>query len=115
IKIVRGNGLACYYIRMLRLKTWQKPLAFLLYVAKDLFSLVVHFFKSRSVLETDLEAACKLEHLKACLASPFFLSKKYLSELVISQKIRLKNVARPSPQSVISLRSLVGLERRADT
>ncbi|MDY6783080.1 MAG: hormogonium polysaccharide biosynthesis glycosyltransferase HpsE [Cyanobacteriota bacterium] len=80
IKIVRGNGLARHHIRMIRLKTWQRPLAFPAYTVKDLGEFVVQSIKHRNVLDTNIEAACKLEHLKATLMSPFFISKKYISE-----------------------------------
>jgi glycosyltransferase involved in cell wall biosynthesis len=89
IKIVRGNGLARHHIRMIRLKKWQRPLAFPAYTVKDLGELIVHFIQHRSVLETNLEAACKLEHLRASLTSPFFLSKKYLSGFARWRNIKL--------------------------
>jgi glycosyltransferase involved in cell wall biosynthesis len=82
IKIVRGDGLARHHIRMLRVKPWQRPLAFILYLANDLRQLILHFIKYRNVLETNIEAACKMEHLIATLVSPFYLFRKYLSEFV---------------------------------
>lgn len=73
IKLVRGVGLAKHHIRMIRLRPWQRPIAFLLFLAHDLFKLVTHSLKYRKIIETDLFAACQLELLRSSVASPFYL------------------------------------------
>ena len=76
LSLVRCVGLSRYYIRMLGLKSWQKPLAFPVYIANDLRKLVLHKLKYRSILKTDIANACERQLLLSTLKSPFFLWRK---------------------------------------
>ncbi|KAM3089916.1 hormogonium polysaccharide biosynthesis glycosyltransferase HpsE [Phormidesmis sp. 146-35] len=73
IKLVRGVGLAKHHIRMIRLKDWQRPIAFPVFLVNDLIKLTRHSIQYRKVIKTDLFAACELELLKSSVASPFYL------------------------------------------
>ena len=76
ISLVRGNGLAKNRIRMLRMKPWQRPLAFPVYMLNDLGQIIFKSIKYRNVIKTDIAAACEIELLKASLISPFYLFKR---------------------------------------
>ena len=69
----RGIGLSRHYIRMSRMKAWQRPFAFLLYVVNDLRRVIFHFIKYHDVLKTDLVAAFEMELFLNYLISPFYM------------------------------------------
>ncbi|MBD2771467.1 hormogonium polysaccharide biosynthesis glycosyltransferase HpsE [Iningainema tapete] len=73
ISLMRGIGLARYHLRMLLLKTWQRPFAFCIYFTNDFRKLLFYFFKKRKSLKSNIVAACEMERLTSTLASPFFL------------------------------------------
>ncbi|NEO28766.1 MAG: hypothetical protein F6K03_18300 [Kamptonema sp. SIO4C4] len=76
IKFFKGVGLSRHRTRMLNYKPWQKPLIFPAYFVNDLRKLILHFWKYRDVLETDVVAAAQFQFLQSCLVSPFFIWKK---------------------------------------
>lgn len=79
VSLVRCIGLSRYHIRMLRLKSWQKPIASLVYFVADLLKLVKHYIQSCSRDSQDTIARCERELLLSTLLSPFFLWKiRYL-------------------------------------
>jgi hypothetical protein len=63
---------------MLGYKVWQRPFVFPVYMANDFRKIILHFIKYRSVLKTDVVAACEMELLLGSIISPFYLGKKYL-------------------------------------
>ncbi len=71
--LVRSTGLARHYIRMLRLKPWQRPILFPLGLARDLYRAIAYFFKHRQQLQHDVVAACEFEFLTSSILSPFYL------------------------------------------
>ncbi|MBW4479706.1 MAG: hormogonium polysaccharide biosynthesis glycosyltransferase HpsE [Tolypothrix brevis GSE-NOS-MK-07-07A] len=75
ILLFRCVGLSRYHLRMLRTKPWQRPLASLAYLVNDLRTIIIHSFKYRSAIKTDLIAACEKELLVSSLISPFYLFK----------------------------------------
>lgn len=79
LSLIRCIGLSKHHIRMLGVETWQKPLAFLAYIANDLRKLVIHLFKYGNAVKSDLIVACERELLLNSLLSPFHLwRKRYL-------------------------------------
>lgn len=87
--LVRCVGLSRHRLRMMTLKSWQRPLAFPAYMANDLRRLALHLVKHRHHLDTDTVAACQMEFLSSTIQSPFFLWKKeYVN--AIDQKNKLK-------------------------
>lgn len=74
--LVRSTGLARHYIRMLRLKPWQRPLLFPVGLANDIRKALAYYLKHRNELETDVVAACEMEFLRSSVISPFYLWKK---------------------------------------
>lgn len=76
--LVRSTGLARHYIRMLRLKPWQRPLLFPLGFARDITKAVTYFLKHRQQLDRDTVAACEMEFLRSSIISPFYLWKQSL-------------------------------------
>jgi len=78
MKLLRSIGLGRHHTRMLGYKVWQRPLIFPVYMANDLRKIILHFIKYRSVLKTDVVAACEMELLLGSIMSPFYLGKQYL-------------------------------------
>ncbi|HLP87554.1 MAG TPA: hormogonium polysaccharide biosynthesis glycosyltransferase HpsE [Nostocaceae cyanobacterium] len=75
ISLMRGVGLASSYLRMLILKKWQRPLAFLVYLVNDIRKVIAYFILHWTQIHSDIRTACELERMKATVISPFFLAK----------------------------------------
>lgn len=71
--LMRSTGLARHYIRMLRLKPWQRPLLFPLGFFNDCRKALTYYLKHRTKLKSDTVAACEMEFLRSSLVSPFYL------------------------------------------
>lgn len=82
ISLMRGVGLARYHIRMLLLKSWQRPFAFFIYLANDIRKALFHFIRYRTKINSDLLVACELERLTATVISPFYLGKLRIERLI---------------------------------
>lgn len=78
MNLCRGIGLSRHHTRMLSFKLWQRPLIFPLYMANDVRKIVLHFFKYRQVLKSDIVAACEMQLFVSSLISPFYLWNKQL-------------------------------------
>ncbi len=76
LMLVRCIGLSRHRLRMMTLKSWQKPLAFPAYMANDFRRLVLHLIKKGKSIKTDTAAACKTELLWNTIKSPLFLWQK---------------------------------------
>ena len=76
LKLFRCIGLSRFYIRMLGVKDWKRPLLTPAYIANDLRKLALHVIKNRDRSQSDLLTACEREHLISTLVSPIFLLKK---------------------------------------
>jgi hypothetical protein len=72
VELFRGVGLSRYPTRMLQSPTWQKPFRLLFYLVNDLRKLIVHYYKSSQVLDSDLVALCQWLLLLYTLVSPFY-------------------------------------------
>ncbi len=82
ISFFGGIGLSRYVTRMLGVKPWLKPLAFLAYTVNDTRKIVRHLLKYNLKLRKDVVAACELELYINSLISPFYLWKNgYLKEM----------------------------------
>jgi glycosyltransferase involved in cell wall biosynthesis len=75
ISLVRGAGLNRHHIRMMRLKSWQRPLAFLAYLVNDSRQALAYFLQNSNRLKTDTVAACEMALRLSILASPFYIVK----------------------------------------
>ncbi|MGB6169265.1 MAG: hormogonium polysaccharide biosynthesis glycosyltransferase HpsE [Geitlerinemataceae cyanobacterium] len=71
--LMRSTGLARHYIRMLRFKSWQKPLVFPVGFVRDIYKAVCYFLKHRQDFDRDVVAACEMEFLVSSIISPFYL------------------------------------------
>lgn len=78
--LLRCIGLSRFYIRMLGLKDWQRPLMVPAYIANDVRKLVLHALKFRHSPQS-LPDICEREHLTSTLKSPFFIAKKALQDV----------------------------------
>lgn len=85
MQLLRGVGLSRHHTRMLGFPVWQRPFVFPIYVANDLRKIVLHFIKYRSVLKTDIIAACEMELLIGSIISPFYFWKNYFFSAQNSQ------------------------------
>ena len=74
--LTRCIGLSRHRLRMMTLKSWQRPLAFPAYLANDLRRLVLHIIKHGLHVKKDTVAGCQREFLSSTLLSPLFLWKK---------------------------------------
>lgn len=75
IPFFEGIGLSRYVTRMVNVTPWAKPVAFLLYMINDLRKIILHLFKYRLNVKTDLVAACEMQLFISSLISPFYLRK----------------------------------------
>ncbi len=73
--LVRCVGLSRHRLRMMTLKSWQRPLAFPAYLANDLRRLVLHGIRHGIAIQQDIAATCEREFLTSTLISPLFLLK----------------------------------------
>lgn len=73
IPFFRGIGLSRHVTRMLNVTPWQRPLAFLAYMANDLRKILVNLLTYRRRIRTNLVAACRMELFVGSLISPFYL------------------------------------------
>jgi glycosyltransferase involved in cell wall biosynthesis len=75
--LIRGTGLARNHIRMIRLKSWQRPPMTVLYFVNDLRKIILFYLNHGLELQHDLYLACKFQWLKSSLVSPWYLWKKH--------------------------------------
>ena len=80
ISLVGKSGLTRHHIRMIRLKSWQRPLAFFAYLINDFCQVISHLIKYYHVLETDTIAACEMALFLSILISPFHTLRIHLSK-----------------------------------
>uniref|UniRef100_UPI0030D96ABC hormogonium polysaccharide biosynthesis glycosyltransferase HpsE n=2 Tax=Argonema antarcticum TaxID=2942763 RepID=UPI0030D96ABC len=78
IKICRQTGLSRYHTRMLSVKTWQRPLAFLAYMLNDIRKIIFHLVTYKTTIRNDIVFACQMELYMASLISPFYIWRRYL-------------------------------------
>lgn len=71
--LMRSTGLARHYIRMLRFKSWQKPLVFPIGFVRDVYKAINYFLKHRQEFDRDIVTACEMEFLVSSMISPFYL------------------------------------------
>ncbi|NEQ77069.1 MAG: glycosyltransferase [Okeania sp. SIO2C9] len=82
LSLVRGVGLARHHIRMIRISSWQRPLAVPIYIANDLRKILLYYLQHGKHCQTELSLACKMEFLWSSLLSPFYLWRKKLSDYI---------------------------------
>ena len=75
IPFVRGIGWSRYVTRTIGTKGIKKYLLTVAYMGNDLKRILLHLFKYRTQVRTDLIAECELEFLKSTFISPLFLWK----------------------------------------
>jgi EAL domain-containing protein (putative c-di-GMP-specific phosphodiesterase class I) len=92
--LTRCVGLSRHRLRMMTLKSWQRPLAFPAYLANDMRRLVLHLIKHGLDVKQDPVAACQRELLSSSLVSPLFLLKKQYSD--VQETIKTKKYLRNS-------------------
>jgi glycosyltransferase involved in cell wall biosynthesis len=81
IPFFQGIGLSRYVTRMVNVKPWAKPIAFLLYMLNDLRKIILHLLRYRLEIKTDVVAACEMQLFVSSLISPFYLWKNgYLNK-----------------------------------
>ncbi len=77
LKLCRNTGLARYHTRMLSVKPFGRPLAFLLYLLNDVRKITFHLLKYNAAIRDDLVLACEMQLYLGCLVSPFYIWNKY--------------------------------------
>ncbi|MEM9483591.1 MAG: hormogonium polysaccharide biosynthesis glycosyltransferase HpsE [Cyanobacteria bacterium P01_F01_bin.116] len=86
-KLFRGVGLSRYHTRIIRFQSWQKPLAVVGYVLKDLIQLITYCLTHCHLLHSDLVAQCEFVLLFNSLLSPFYY---FLKASKIFEKLEFK-------------------------
>lgn len=75
--LLRCVGLSRFYIRMLGIKDWQRPLMIPAYIANDMRRLALHYVKEGwNSNELSVASSCHREYLRSSAISPFFLVKE---------------------------------------
>ncbi|HBB30734.1 MAG TPA: glycosyl transferase [Cyanobacteria bacterium UBA8803] len=82
--LMRSIGLSRYYLRMLSLQSWQRPLASLLYLVNDTRKVIEHFLRYRKLIKSDIVVACEMERLLGTLISPFYLGYLKIYKIIKS-------------------------------
>ena len=81
IALSKGCGLCVFQLRLINTKNWQKPLLFAKIVLANFRRALIHLFKYKHQVKTDLIAACEMAFLWSCMLSPFyFLQTSLLAE-----------------------------------
>lgn len=81
IPFFRGIGFSRYVTRMVNVKHIYRPVFILAYMINDLRKIALHLLKYRSILKSDLVAACEMQLFLSSLISPFYLWKNgYLAK-----------------------------------
>ena len=81
IALSKGCGLCVFQLRLINTKSWQKPLLFARIVLANLRRLLIHLWKYKQQVKTDLVTACEMAFLLNCMLSPFyFLQTSLLAE-----------------------------------
>lgn len=75
LQLLHCDGLSRFYIRMLRIRSWQRPLLVPGFIANDLRKLALNVIRFNPA-GSSLLAACDREHLRSTVASPLFLLRK---------------------------------------
>jgi hypothetical protein len=100
IPFMRGIGLSRFVTRMLSVKPWQRPLAFVAYTVNDLRKLIIHRLKYQGGIQSDLVAACQWQLVLSSLESPLYLYRHgYFSSP--NQIITLKVMPRETPEQCL--------------
>jgi glycosyltransferase involved in cell wall biosynthesis len=80
--LMRSIGLCRFYFRMLLIKPWHRPFAFLIYLINDLRKLIIHIIIHRQTTQNSLNAAYEKERLIGTLQSPFYITHLKLLNLL---------------------------------
>lgn len=78
LSLSRTVGLCICELRLIKAKSWQKPIVMARIVLGNLRRTISHLLKYRRQVKTDLVAACELEFFLSSLASPFYYLKKQM-------------------------------------
>ncbi|MCP2730021.1 hormogonium polysaccharide biosynthesis glycosyltransferase HpsE, partial [Limnofasciculus baicalensis] len=73
IPFIRGIGLSRFVTRMLSVKQWQRPLAYVAYTLNDVKKVILHVIKYKGKIKSNLLAECHTELFLSSLISPFYL------------------------------------------
>jgi glycosyltransferase involved in cell wall biosynthesis len=76
VSLAKGTGRSRHHIRMIRLKPYQRPLAFFAYLANDFRKMASYWLKNYSLIRTDTVTACEMAILTSIFISPFYLWRK---------------------------------------
>ncbi|MGQ4649543.1 hormogonium polysaccharide biosynthesis glycosyltransferase HpsE [Lyngbya aestuarii] len=86
VSLMRCVGLSRHHIRMLRLASWQRPLATPVYLLNDFRKLLQHLLVRPKISKSEIVVACERQLLLSILLSPFFLGKKRYQDWVKPRK-----------------------------
>jgi glycosyltransferase involved in cell wall biosynthesis len=82
IALSKGCGICVFQLRLINTKSWQKPLLFTRIVLANFRRVLIHLFKYKQQVKTDLVAACEMAFLLSCMLSPFY----FLQTTILAEK-----------------------------
>ena len=72
----RGIGLSRHVTRMLNVAPWKRPMLAIAHFLNDGRKVLLHLYRHRQQVRTDLVAACEFQLFLSSLESPFYLWRK---------------------------------------
>ncbi len=94
IQLMRGIGLGRFYLRMLSLQWWQRPIASLFYLVNDFRKIILRLIQNWHIaifsnfqyfgdsnFDRNIVYACEMEILISTFLSPFYLTKLKIEHL----------------------------------
>jgi glycosyltransferase involved in cell wall biosynthesis len=76
IRLIRNAGLCVCQLRLVGVKSWQKPIIMSKIFLGNLRRIILHLWKYKTQVWTDTIAACEMEFLVSSLISPFYYIKE---------------------------------------
>ncbi|MEB3885632.1 hormogonium polysaccharide biosynthesis glycosyltransferase HpsE [Lyngbya sp. CCY1209] len=76
MKLCFGVGLSSHAIRMLKFPQWQRPPIALAYLLNDIRKIIIHLFKYKLAVYTEIVAASEMQFLIGRFFSPFYFMLK---------------------------------------
>jgi len=76
MKLCFGVGLSSHAIRMLKFPQWQRPFLAVAYLLNDIRKIVLHLFKYKLAVYTEIVAASEMQFLIGRFFSPFYFMIK---------------------------------------
>jgi len=86
LSLSRTVGICICELRLINVKNWQKPIVMTKIFMGNLRRTILHIYKYKNSLKTDLVAACELEFFLSGMLSPFeFIKKQFMKRIAVTK------------------------------